>query len=153
MNTSTKSVPAAKNLSEEPPRSPRVRVGGYAILGRTIDKCRAELNGTIGEYHYDCPLDKALFGFAGVTGAEFKEQVKGGASDDELARWVSEHGARRSPEEIGKWSEQAEQSSLGDDPEKREFFVEETRKLGLDPDHTSTFTWLEADDRASFGAK
>jgi hypothetical protein len=52
-----------KNLKKEPPRSPRIRVGGYAILGRTIDKCRALVAGNIGEYHFDCPLDNMLFGF------------------------------------------------------------------------------------------
>jgi hypothetical protein len=34
--------------------------------------------------------------------------------------------------------------------EKRAFFTEECKKLGLDPEKTSTFDWLEADDRASF---
>jgi hypothetical protein len=34
-----------KDLMKEPPRSPKTRVGGYAILGRTIDKCGALLGG------------------------------------------------------------------------------------------------------------
>src|ERR1700677_2807447 len=38
-----------KDLSKEPPRSPRVRMGGYSILVRMIDKGRAALNGTVGE--------------------------------------------------------------------------------------------------------
>ena len=46
-----------KDLTKEAPRSPRVRIGGYAILARTYDKCRALLWGNIGEYHFDCPLD------------------------------------------------------------------------------------------------
>ena len=54
-----------KDLTKEPPRSPRIRVGGYAILGRTLDKCRALIAGNIGEYHFDCPLDNMLFGFKG----------------------------------------------------------------------------------------
>ena len=28
------------NLTEHPPRSPRVRLGGYVILPRCLDKCR-----------------------------------------------------------------------------------------------------------------
>ena len=39
-----------KDLTKEPPRSPKTLVGGYVILGRTLDKCRALLAGTIGEY-------------------------------------------------------------------------------------------------------
>src|SRR6202171_763145 len=57
-----------KDLTKESPRSPRIRVGGYAILGRTIDKCRALAGGNIDEYHFDCPLDKMLFGFKAVKG-------------------------------------------------------------------------------------
>jgi starvation-inducible DNA-binding protein len=36
-------------------------------------------------------------------------------------------------------------------PEKRDFFVKNCTKLGLDPETSTTFDWLEADDRASFG--
>ncbi|PYL34793.1 MAG: hypothetical protein DMF35_04000 [Verrucomicrobia bacterium] len=65
-----------KDLTKEAPRSPRIRVGGYAILGRTIDKCRALVAGNIGEYHFDCPLDNMLFGFKGVKGDDFKAQIE-----------------------------------------------------------------------------
>ena len=70
-----------KDLTREAPRSPRIRVGGYAILGRTIDKCRALVAGNIGEYHFDCPLDNMLFGFKGVKGDDVKAQIEQGASD------------------------------------------------------------------------
>jgi hypothetical protein len=36
--------------TQRPPRSPRVRLGGYVILARILDKGRAELAGTAGEY-------------------------------------------------------------------------------------------------------
>ena len=39
------------------PRSPRTVLGGYVVAARTLDKCRAVLAGTNGEYHFDCPLD------------------------------------------------------------------------------------------------
>ena len=35
-------------------------------------------------------------------------------------------------------------------PTPLDVFVEETRKLGLDPETTSLFDWLEADDKASY---
>ena len=41
----------AKALTEEPPRSPRDRLGGYALMARMIDKGRADIQGTVGEYH------------------------------------------------------------------------------------------------------
>jgi Domain of unknown function (DUF5069) len=138
-----------KDLTKEAPRSPRIRVGGYAILGRTIDKCRALVAGNVGEYHFDCPLDNMLFGFKGVKGDDFKAQIEQGASDREMAEWLNQNGDEKTLEEIRRWAEEVEISSLYNHPEKRDFFVEETRKLGLDPTETTTFEWLEIDDRVS----
>ena len=140
---------SGRDLTKEAPRSPRIRVGGYAILGRTIDKCRAHVAGEIGEYHFDCPLDNMLFGFKGVEGEDFKAQIEQGASDEEMVEWLNGIGEPKTPAEIKRWSEKVEASSLYDDLEKREFFVEETKKLGLDPEKTTTFDWLEIDDRVS----
>jgi hypothetical protein len=142
-----------KDLTKEAPRSPRIRVGGYAILGRTIDKCRALVAGNIGEYHFDCPLDNTLFGFKGVKGADFKAQIENGASDQQMAEWLDANGEKRTPDEIKRWGEEVEAASLYNDPEKREFFVEECQKLGLDPAKTTTWEWLEADDKASHAQK
>jgi Domain of unknown function (DUF5069) len=138
-----------KDLSKEAPRSPRIRVGGYAILGRTIDKCRALVAGNIGEYHFDCPLDNMLFGFKGVKGDDFKAQIEQGASDQEIVEWLNLSGEKKTPAEIERWSREAEVGSFYDDPEKRDFFVEEARTLGLDPTETTTFEWLELDDKVS----
>src|SRR5215831_20618007 len=139
-----------KDLTKEAPRSPRIRVGGYAILGRTIDKCRALVAGNIGEYHFDCPLDNMLFGFKGVKGEGFKAQIEQGASDQEMVEWLNQIGDTKTPEEIRRWAEEVESSSLYNHPEKREFFSKEVRKLGRHPERTTTFDWLEADDKASY---
>jgi hypothetical protein len=140
---------SGKDLTKEAPRSPRIRIVGYAILGRTIDKCRAVIVGNVGEYHFDCPLDNMLFGFKGVTGEDFKAQIEQGASDQEIVEWLSQIGEEKTPAQIRRWSEKMEASSLYDDLEKRDFFVETVRKLALDPEKTTTFDWLEVDDRAS----
>src|SRR3954469_11293098 len=138
-----------RDLTKEAPRSPRIRVGGYAILGRTIDKCRALVAGNIGEYHFDCPLDNMLFGFKGVTAADFKEQIEQGASDQQMAEWLDQAGETKTPDEIQHWSDEVEGSRPYDDPKRRDWFIEQTAKLGLDPDKTTMFDWLEADDKAS----
>ena len=140
-----------KDLTKEAPRSPRVRVGGYAILGRTIDKCRALVAGNIGEYHFDCPLDNMVFGFKGVKGDDFKAQIEQGASDQEMVECLNQNGEKKTPEEIERWADEVEASSLYNHPEteKRDYFGEETKKLGLDPSKTTTFEWLEIDDRVS----
>jgi Domain of unknown function (DUF5069) len=140
-----------KDLTKEAPRSPRIRVGGYAILGRTLDKCRALVAGNIGEYHFDCPLDNMLFGFKSMKGDDFKAQIEQGASDQEMVEWLNQTGENKAPEEIKRWADEVEASSLYNHPEKekRDYFSEEVKKLGLDPAETTTFEWLEVDDRAS----
>jgi hypothetical protein len=138
-----------KDLTKEVPRSPRIRVGGYAILGRTIDKCRALVAGNIGEYHFDCPLDNLLFGFKGVKGDDFKTQIEQGAGDQEIVEWLNQSGEKKTAEEIKRWSKDVEASNLYDNPEKRVFFAEKVKKLGLDPAKTTTFEWVELDDRVS----
>lgn len=138
-----------KDLTKESPRSPRIRVGGYAILGRTIDKCRALVAGNIGEYHFDCPLDNMLFGFKGVKGVDFKAQIENGASDQQIAEWLDQAGQKKTPDEIKRWSDEVTAASMYNDPEKREWFSEECKKLGLNPAKTTTFEWLEVDDKAS----
>jgi hypothetical protein len=138
-----------KDLTKEAPRSPRIRVGGYAILGRTIHKCRALVAGNIGEYHFDCLLDNMLFGFKGVKGDDFKAQIEQGASDQEIVDWLNQAGGNKGPEGIKRWADEVEASSLYNHPEKRDFFSEEVNKLGLDPTETTSFEWLEIDDRVS----
>ena len=148
MNTTT-SLPKAKDLMQEPPRSPRQRIGGYVILARMTDKGRATLNGTNGEYHFNCPLDNMLFGFKGVEGEEVRKVLLSGASDEEVLEWINTHGTPKTPEEIKAWSDDMERLSYYNIPEKKEWFSEECRQLGLDPAHTTLFEMLEADDRES----
>lgn len=142
-----------KDLTKEAPRSPRIRVGGYAILGRTIDKCRALVAGNIGEYHFDCPLDNMLFGFKGVKGDDFKAQIENEASDQEIVEWLNRNGEQKTAEEIKRWSDEVVETRPYNDPERRDWFIEQVKPLGLDPAKTTLFDWLETDDKACHAQK
>ena len=139
-----------RDLTKQAPHSPRERIAGFAIASRAVDKCRASMAGTLGEYHYDCPLDKQLFGFKGITGEQFKVAVKAAKNYDEIGTWLLAHGTAKTAPEIKDWSDDQEGDSLMKNPEKRAYFIENCHRLGLDPEKTTTFGWLEADDRASF---
>jgi hypothetical protein len=139
-----------RDLSKQAPHSPRERIGGFAIACRAVDKCRASLAGTLGEYHYDCPLDKQFFSFKGITGDQFKAAVKVAKNYDEVGTWLLANGTAKTPPEIEDWSDDQEADNPMKNPEKRDHFIESCRRLGLNPDKTTTFDWLEADDRASF---
>jgi len=139
-----------RDLTKQAPRSPRERISGFAIASRTVDKCRASLAGTLGEYHYDCPLDNVLFSFKGINGEQFKAAVRAAKTYEELGSWLQANGTKKTPAEIKAWSDGVEADSPMKNPEKRAYFIENCSKLGLNPETSTTFDWLEEDDRASF---
>ena len=141
-----------KNLLQEPPRSPRTRIAGFAILARAIDKCRAVLAGTKGEYKFNCELDKMLFEFKGISGEDFKKFVAEGHTDEEIAAWVKKSGTPKTDAEVTAWSDAREHFSYhtDPDPENREWFDGECIRLHLNPETTALFDYLEADDKTSF---
>ena len=53
------------DLTERPPRSFRVRLGGFVILARMIDKGRATLSKKNGEYIYGISPTRGLHESAG----------------------------------------------------------------------------------------
>lgn len=145
-------VKNGKDLTKEAPRSPRARIGGYSILARMADKCRATINGHEGEYHFNCPLDNMLFGFKEVSGEEVRTVLEAGGTDEQLARWFNNHGTPKTAIQVAEWSDSVDaiSYSTNEDPEKREWFAGECKRLGLDPKKTTLFEMLEKDDRESF---
>jgi hypothetical protein len=153
------STPFSKaDLTKQAPHSPRERFGGFAIIARTTDKCRASIAGTLGEYHYDCPLDNQLFSFKGINGAQFKTAVASAKTYEDVAKWLAANGAKKSDQEIKAWSDKAEAAKLKDilatksEAEKKEF-SENVRRVGVDPETATVFEWLEADDHYTFQAE
>jgi hypothetical protein len=143
----------ARDLTKQAPHSPRDRNHGFVIANRAVDKCRAHLAGTPGEYHYDCPLDNMLFTFKGITGEEFKTAVQSSKNYEEVGAWLQAHGTAKTAAEIKTWSDEIEAGSPMKNPERRAKFIENCAKIGIDPAKSTTFDWLEADDRATFNPK
>src|SRR5215469_14186614 len=85
----------ALDLTKRPPRSPRLRLGGYALLPRMLDKGRAEIAGCNGEYHYNCPLDQRILEFLGLDGGALREQLATGKGDGEILQWISENAKHK----------------------------------------------------------
>ncbi len=142
----------AKDLSTEAPRSPYDRLGGYDILARAIDKCRADLAGTIGEYHTNCPLDRHLFDWKGTDYDTFRALVASGADDEAVAKFVNETGTPKSAEEISEWNEKEEGLMPYNNPEGRDWFVGVCEPLGIDPKTNTLFQFLVEDDKQTFAS-
>lgn len=152
-NTMTETI-QAPNLTQHPPRSPRVRLGGYSILPRLLDKARATLAGTNGEYIYNNPNDGHFFRFTGITPDALMDRMKSGGPDWEILEWVEENAAlKRTPLEIRQWTEWTENFSFAD-VEMREWFTEQIKRINPNrEDVRTTFDYLDLDDYISFGGQ
>ncbi len=141
------------NLTQRPPRSMRVRLGGYVILPRLLDKCRASLAGLSGEYHYNCPLDQHWFSFTGIDPEALKKEVAAGKGDGELLEWIQANAPlKRSPWEIETWSAYHDRRGPDSDAETLQFFASLAAKLS--PKREDIRSWadlLDLDDHVTFG--
>jgi hypothetical protein len=146
---------AAPDLTQHPPRSPRVRLGGYVILPRCLDKCRATLAGKQGEYHYACPTDQRFLEYAGIDPEALKAEVKKGLNDTEILAWVNTNARNKRGEwEIAQWTAFQEQWVPADN-ESREFFsgLAAAAKAAHREDIRGWFDLLDLDDYVTFGGK
>jgi Domain of unknown function (DUF5069) len=144
----------AMDLTKRAPRSARVRLGGYAVLPRVIDKCRAAIAGQNGEYNFNCPLDQRFFAHFGMDAEAFKRFVATGVGDGAIMNWVSENATlHKSQPDIMGWTLWQETRAPGD-LEGREYFHNVQKKSG--PDREDIQTWfdlLDLDDYVSFGGQ
>jgi hypothetical protein len=136
----------AKDLTKEYPRSPRETLAGYVLAARVLDKCRSAIAGTLGEYHFDCPLDRYFFGFTGINAESFRSFVATGADDAAVETWITEHAAAlRSRIEVVKWNNQMRETCLGDMPEEIQVFLEDYIPKFL-PKGRVVYRWFDVYD-------
>ena len=146
--------PAAPDLTKQPPRSARVRLGGFCILPRILDKCRATIAGKNGEFNFDCPTDQEFFGFTGISPQAFKKEVAKGKADGEMLEWVRRNSKRKlAASEIATWTDY-QNLRAPCELEGREYLHECHAKMA--PKRDDIVTWfdlLDLDDYVSFGGK
>ena len=144
----------APDLTKQPPRSPRVRLGGYVTLPRMLDKGRATIAGKNGEYHYACPQDQHFLTFVGIDPEALKQQLAAGKSDSEILEWIRTSARhQRTEPEIAAWSTWVDQRAPSD-TEARTYFNELHAKAASGRDDVVTwFDVLDLDDYVSFGGK
>jgi hypothetical protein len=144
----------APDLTKQQPRSPRIRLGGYAILPRMIDKGRASIIGKAGEYHFNCPLDKHFLTFAGIDAIQLKKQLALGKGDGEILVWINAHAKKkRSTVEITAWSAWQD-NRVPTDVESRDYLNKlQSKTAPKRTDIGSWFDFLDVDDFVTFGGK
>jgi len=144
------------DLTQRPPRSPRVRLGGYVLLPRILDKGRASLAGKLGEYRYSGKgMDRHFFNFAGLDHELLTKEIANGGGDGELLAWIQANAKHpRQPWEIAAWSEYHLRRTPDSDTETLTDFADEVKKFNpVREDINTWFDLLDLDDYCSFGGK
>jgi len=152
MSTPTSTI----DLTQRPPRSPRVKLGGFVLLPRVLDKCRALVAGKIGEYRFGAQaMDRHFFNFTGLDPDAFKAAVAQGKSDSDMLAWVHENAKlARQPWEIAQWSEYHLYRGPDSDAETLQIFAEEVAKFSTTrEDIKAWFDLMDLDDHCTFGGQ
>ena len=140
------------DLTQHPPRSVRVRLGGYAHLARLLDKARAVIAGKAGEFHYNCPLDQRFFAFTGINHEAMLAEIKTGKTDVQILEWVNTT-SKRSLNEVVAWSAWLEQLGPGGAP-GHEWIASVLKGHNSARDDIRSFAdLLDLDDYLSYGGK
>lgn len=143
------------DLTGRPPRSFRVRLGGFVILARMLDKGRATLAKKNGEYNYNSPTDQQLVRFLGLDTDALLKEVAAGKGDGEILEWVLANAKTpRTPWEIEAWSAFMERRGPDSDAETLALFAEYVGQHSKTREDVKTwFEAIELDDYAGFGGK
>lgn len=134
------------DLTQTYPRSVHEKLFGLVQIGRTLDKGKATAHGNVGEYHYNCSMDQAVFGFLGIDHEALLDVIKNAKDDAQIEAYVKPFIDKKSPAEIAAWNREW----LTHKPEGKslEYFLELRNQLA--PDRTDVTSWpdlLDLDER------
>lgn len=123
------------------PASVKTKLHGIVQLQRTIDKGKALAQGTIGEYHYNCPMDQHVFTFLGIDHEALLAKIKAAKNDQEISDYVAPFIHAKSDAEIEAFN--AEWLKHGPDPgsDAEGYFNGMLKELA--PERTDITSWAD----------
>ena len=128
------------DLTKEYPRSVREKVLGVVQIGRAIDKGKAKAHGNVGEYNYECGMDKAVFEFLGIDGNALLEVIRTAKSDADIEAYLKPFVAKKSATEIESWN--ASWLEHEPDNEGSQSYFNSLREQ-VAPDRTDVTAWAD----------
>jgi hypothetical protein len=129
------------DLRETYPTSVRTKLHGIVQLARTIDKGKAKAHGNLGEYHYNCPMDAAVFAFLGIDHEALLNVIDKAKSDEEIADYVAPFIHKKPDAEIQAWNEQWLKSGPAPGSDSEKYFLELRGEVA--PDRTDVTAWAD----------
>jgi hypothetical protein len=85
------------------PRRGRDALDGYLWLARVFDKARAAAAGTIFDYIYPCPMDRAVFDRWGITARMFDAALDTCQTDEEILAWIKARVPEARRDDANRW--------------------------------------------------
>lgn len=128
------------DLTKTYPRSVHAKWQGVVQLGRAIDKGRAKAHGDIGEYHYNCGMDQAVFAFLGIDHEKLLDAIKNAKSDTEIEAFTRPFVAAKTAEEITRWNREWVTHEPDNDGSRAAFLELRNR---VAPDRTDVTAWAD----------
>ncbi len=134
----------ALDLSQSPPRSPYVELGGVLLLARTIDKIRATLpGGNLGAYRI-AGFSSQLLDKLGINEDDLRAVVALANTEADVLAWVQKHS---DPSTYRRINEHFEAQTVGQ--RGADYFERYPLARSL-PGETTLLRVLELDDARSF---
>ena len=117
------------DLTKDVPRSGYDKLGGIGFLPRSIDKGRADLAGTMGEYVVREGRTVRMLEFLGIETDAFIEALRTRPTDAEVLAWVQQRMRPLTPEALDDFNrematDEPREGSNWDWPRFREFLEE-----------------------------
>lgn len=128
------------DLTTSYPASVREKLLGIVQLKRTIDKGKAEAIGKAGEYNYDCPMDKHLFEWLGITGEDLLDVIKT-ETDEEIVEYVAPYVHAKTDEEIEAFNSDWLQYGPEPGTPAMEYFLKLRNEVA--PDRADVTSWAD----------
>lgn len=127
------------DLTTSFPRSVKEKIVGVVMVARTADKAKAKAHGNIGEYHYNCPMDVAVFTFLDIDHEKFLEAA--GHGDAAIETFAHEHAAKKTASEIAEWNANFLQYAPAPGSDGEKYFLELRNTVA--PDRTDVTAWAD----------
>jgi hypothetical protein len=136
------------DLTKTYPASVREKMHGIVQLKRTLDKGQAVAHGNVGEYHYNCGMDKHLFEFLGLDHEKLLDVIKTAAGDAAVSEYVAPFVHAKSDAEIETFNREWLRSPPEKGSPSEAAFLKVRAEIA--PDRTDVTAWpdlLDLDEK------
>ena len=129
------------DLTQTYPQSVKTTLHGIVQLARTIDKGKAKAHGNLGDYHYNCPMDAAVFGFLGIDHEALLDVISNAKSDAEISDYVAPFIHKKTAAQIEAWNADWLKAAPAAGSDSEKYFLQLRGEVA--PDRSDVTAWAD----------